>query len=101
MTVVYIIPALTVPPSPGTAGRSGNVSSRPKRPLRPRRGSKGDSVKGGGTPDTGSPCRERLAALEAGFSSFKTDIASIFADFTGRFTTSRPPIPMGHAQKAG
>ena len=37
------------------------------------------------------PSRLRIAALEAGFASFKTEIASMFATLTGRFTASHPP----------
>ena len=43
------------------------------------------------TPKTDSPGRLRIAALEAGFSSFKTEIVSMFATLTGRFTASHPP----------
>ena len=43
------------------------------------------------TPKPDSPSRLRIAALEAGFSSFKTEIASMFASLTGRFTVSHPP----------
>ena len=35
--------------------------------------------------------RLRIAALEAGFSSFKTEIASMFASLMGRFTACHPP----------
>ena len=72
------------------------------------KGSKGDSAKGGSksgkaaapsghcpdTPSTSkaeSPGRLRLAALESGFSSFWTEIASMFASLQGRFTASHPP----------
>ena len=64
-------------------------------------GTQGESVKRGNkagkvypavpsTPKTDSPGRLRLMALEAGFSSFKTEIASIFATLTGCFTASHP-----------
>ena len=43
------------------------------------------------SPKADYPGRLRLAALEAGFSSFKTEIASMFASLTGRFTASHPP----------
>ena len=72
------------------------------------KGSKGDSAKGGSksgkavapsghcpvTPSTSkaeSPGRSRLAALESGFSSFRTEIASMFASLQGRLTASHPP----------
>ena len=72
------------------------------------KGSKGDSAKGGSksgkaaapsghcpdTPSTSkaeSPGRLRLAALESGFSSFRAEIASMFASLQGRFTASHPP----------
>ena len=66
------------------------------------KGPKGESVKGGNkagkvcpgvpsSPKADSPGRLRLAALEAGFSSFKTEIVSMFASLTGRFTASHPP----------
>ena len=87
------------PPPPRTIGRNGNASSV-KSPLRPRiKGSKGDLVKGGGdktgkvspavppSPDTRSPGRSRLEALEAGLFSFKS--ASMLSDLTGRLTASR------------
>ena len=64
---------------------------------------KGESVKGGGNkdgkvypavplyPKIDFPGWLRIAALEAGFSLFKTEIASMFATLTGRFTASHPP----------
>ena len=72
------------------------------------KGSKGDSAKGGSksgkaaapsghcpvTPSTSkaeSPGKSRLAALESGFSSFRTEIASMFASLQGRLTASHPP----------
>ena len=67
------------------------------------KGPKGESVKGGGnkagkvypavpsSPKADSPGRLRIAALEAGFSSFKTEIASMFASLTGRLTAPHPP----------
>ena len=79
-------------------------------PLRPRRG-QGDSAKGGGnksgkatppsghcpdvpsTPKAESPGRLRLAALESGFSSFRAEMASMFASLQGRFAASHPPDP--------
>ena len=42
------------------------------------------------TPKAESPGRLRLAALESGFSSFKTEIASMFPSLTGR-RESHPP----------
>ena len=92
-------------PSHRTHGRNGSASSAQNGPLRPRRGPRGgDSAKGGGgnkpgkvcpdvpsTPKAESPGRLRLAALESGFSSFKTEIASMFASLTGRPTASHPP----------
>ena len=68
------------------------------------KGPKGDSAKGGNkygkvcpdvpsTPIAESPGRLRLAALESGFSSFRTEIASMFASLQGRFTASQPPDP--------
>ena len=45
------------------------------------------------TPKAESPGSLRLAALESGFSSFKTEIASIFVSLTGRLTASHPPDP--------
>ena len=74
-----------------------------KRSSSSTKGPKGDSAKGGGnksgkvcpdvpsTPKAESPGRLRLAALESGFSSFKTEIASMFASLTGRLTASHPP----------
>ena len=72
------------------------------------KGSKGDSAKGGSksgkaaapsghcpvTPSSSkaeSPGKSRLAALESGFSSFRTEIASMFASLQGRLTASHPP----------
>ena len=86
-------------------GRNGSASRHQKGPLRPRRGPKGIRLRGGGggdksgkvtapsghcpvvpsTPKAESPGRLRLAALESGFSSFKTEIASMFASLQGRF----------------
>ena len=46
------------------------------------------------TPSTSkaeSPGKSRLAALESGFSSFRTEIASMFASLQGRLTASHPP----------
>ena len=68
------------------------------------KGPKGDSAKGGNksgkvcpevpsTPKAESPGRLRLAALESGFLSFRTEIASMFASLQGRFTASQPPDP--------
>ena len=65
------------------------------------KGPKGDSAKGGNkpgkvspdvpsTPKAESPGRLRLAALE---SSFRTEMASMFASLTGRLTVSHPPDP--------
>ena len=73
-----------------------------KRSSSSTKGPKGDSAKGGNkpgkvcpdvpsTPKAESPGRLRLAALESGFSSFKTEIASMFASLTGRLTASHPP----------
>ena len=45
------------------------------------------------SPKADSPGRLRLAALESGFSSFKTEISSMFASLTGRLTASHPPDP--------
>ena len=76
------------------------------------KGPKGDSAKGGGgdksgkatapsghcpdvpsTPKAESPGRSRLAALESGFSSFRAEMASMFASLQGRLTASHPPGP--------
>ena len=75
------------------------------------KGPKGDSAKGGGdksgkatapsghcpdvpsTPKAESPGRSRLAALESGFSSFRAEMASMFASLQRRFTASHPPDP--------
>ena len=74
-----------------------------KRSSSSTKGPKEDSAKGGGnksgkvcpdvpsTPKAESPGRLRLAAFESGFSSFKTDIASMFASLTGRLMASHPP----------
>ena len=97
-------PALTVPPSLWTHGRNGSASRHQTGPLRPRRGPKGIRLRGGNksgkvypdvpsTPKAESPGRLRLAALESGFSSFRTEIASMFASLQGRFTASLPPDP--------
>ena len=89
-------------------GSDGNASRLLESPLRPRRGPKGIRPRGGSksgkaaapsghcpdTPSTSkaeSPGRLRLAALESGFSSFRTEIASMFASLQGRFTASHPP----------
>ena len=75
-----------------------------KRSSSSTKGPKGDSAKGGNksgkvcpdvpsTPKAESPGRLRLAALESGFSSFRTEIASMFASLQGRFTASQPPDP--------
>ena len=69
-----------------------------KRSSSSTKGPKGDSAKGGNksgkvcpeVPSTSkaeSPGRLRLATLESGFSSFKTEIASMFASLTA----SHPP----------
>ena len=90
-------------PSPWTHGINGSASSALKGPLRPRRGPRGIQLRGGGnksgkvcpevpsTPKAVSPGKLRLAALESGFSSFKTEITSMFASLTGRLTASHPP----------
>ena len=74
------------------------------------KGPKGDSAKGGSksgkatapsghcpdVPSTSkaeSPGRSRLAALETGFSSFRAEMASMFASLQGRLTASHPPGP--------
>ena len=74
------------------------------------KGPKGDSAKGGNksgkatapsghcpdvpsTPKAESPGRSRLAALESGFSSFRAEMASMFASLQGRLTASHPPDP--------
>ena len=74
------------------------------------KGPKGDSAKGGSksgkaaaltghcpdAPSTSkaeSPGRSRLAALESGFSSFRAEMASMFASLQGRLTASHPPGP--------
>ena len=44
-------------------------------------------------PKAESPGRLRLASLESGFSSFRTEMASMFASLTGRLTASHPPDP--------
>ena len=73
-----------------------------KRSSSTTKGPKGESAKVGNksgkvcpevpsTPKAVSPGRLRLAALESGFSSFKTEIASMFANLTGRLTVSHPP----------
>ena len=89
-------------------GSDGNASRLLGSPLRPRRGPKGIQPRGGSksgkaaapsghcpdTPSTSkaeSPGRLRLAALESGFSSFRAEIASMFASLQGRFTASHPP----------
>ena len=75
-----------------------------KRSSSSTKGPKGDSAKGGNksgkvcpdvpsTPKAESPGRLRLAALESGFSSFRTEIASMFASLQRRFTASQPPDP--------
>ena len=75
-----------------------------KRSSSSTKGPKGDSAKGGNksgkvcpevpsTPKAESPGRLRLAALESGFSSFRTEIVSMFASLQGRFTASQPPDP--------
>ena len=75
-----------------------------KRSSSSTKGPEGDSAKGGNksgkvcpevpsTPKAESPGRLRLAALESGFSSFRTEIASMFASLQGRFTASQPPDP--------
>ena len=69
-----------------------------KRSSSSTQGPKGDSAKGGNksgkvcpdvhsAPKAESPGSLRLAALESGFSSFKTEIASMFASLTA----SHPP----------
>ena len=40
-----------------------------------------------------TPGRSRLAALESGFSSFRAEMASMFASLQGRLTASHPPGP--------
>ena len=89
-------------------GSDGNASRLLESPLRPRRGPKGIRPRGGSksgkaaapsghcpvTPSTSkaeSPGKSRLAALESGFSSFRTEIASMFASLQGRLTASHPP----------
>ena len=74
------------------------------------KGPKGDSAKGGSksgkvtalpghcpdAPSTSkaeSPGRSRLAALESGFSSFRAEMASMFASLQGRLTAPHPPGP--------
>ena len=74
------------------------------------KGPKGDSAKGGNksgkatapsghfpdvpsTSKSESPGRSRLAALESGFSSFRAEMASMFASLQGRLTASHPPGP--------
>ena len=74
------------------------------------KGPKGDSAKGGSksgkvtalpghcpdAPSTSkaeSPGRSRLAALESGFSSFRAEMATMFASLQGRLTVSHPPGP--------
>ena len=109
-SAVESFPALTVPPSLWTHGRSGNASRLRVGPLRPRRGPKGIRPRGGSksgkaaalsghcpdAPSTSkaeSPGRSRLAALESGFSSFRAEMASMFASLQGRLTASHPPGP--------
>ena len=92
-----------------------------KRSSSSTKGPKGDSAKGGNksgkvtassghcpvvpsTPKAESPGRLRLAALESGFSSFKTEIASMFASLQGRFTAGpipQIPKPAGPVYKTG
>ena len=68
------------------------------------KGPKGDSAKGGSKPGkvgpdvpstskAESPDRSRLATLESGFSSFRAEMASMFASLQGRLTASHPPDP--------
>ena len=74
------------------------------------KGPKGDSAKGGSksgkvtalpghcpdAPSTSkaeSPGRSRLAALESGFSSFRAEMALMFASLQGRLTAPHPPGP--------
>ena len=52
------------------------------------------------TPKTDSPGRLRIAALEAGLSSFKTEIVSMFSNLTGRFTAFHP-LTLQYHWKAG
>ena len=102
-SAVKSFPALTVPPSLRTHGRNGNASRLRVGPLRPRRGPKGIRPRGGGqiwegngplgalprcsfNPKAESPGRSRLAALESGFSSFRAEMASMFASLQGRLT---------------
>ena len=78
------------------------LSQSIKKSSSTTKGPKGESAKGGNksgkvcpevpsTPKAVSPGRLRLAALEAGFSSFKTEIASMFANLTGHLMASHPP----------
>ena len=109
-SAVRSFPALTVPPSLRTHGRNGNASRLRVGALRPRRGPKGIRPRGGtnlgrqtapsghcpdvpSTPKAESPGRLRLASLESGFSSFRAEMASMFASLQGRFTASHPPDP--------
>ena len=100
-------------PLPGHLEEMGAPADRQKSSSSTK-GPKGDLVKGvnkagkvypavPSTPKTDSPSRLRTAALVVGFSSFKTEIASLFATLTGRLTASHPrtPILMGPVQKAG
>ena len=97
-------------PSLWTHGRSGNASRLHVGPLHPRRGPKGIQPRGGSKsgkvtalpghcPDAPStfkaesPGKSRLAALESGFSSFRAEMASMFASLQGRLTVSHPPGP--------
>ena len=75
-----------------------------KRSSSSTKGPKGDSAMGGNkpgkvcpdvpsTPKAVSPGRLRLTAWESDFSSFKAEIASMFASLTGRLTASHPPDP--------
>ena len=98
---MWTVPALTAPPLPGHVEEMGAPADRQKV-LFNHEGAQGEISKGGNkagkvypavpsTPKTDSPGRLRLANLEAGFSSFKTEIASMFATLTGRLTASHPP----------
>ena len=88
-----------MPPSHRKHGRNGSASSAQNGPLRPRRGPRGIQLRGGNksgkvcpdvpsTPKAESSGRLRLAALESGFLSFKTEIASMFVSLN--LTASHP-----------
>ena len=108
-SAVESFPALTVPPSLD-AWKKWERQQASRRSSLSTKGPKGDSAKGGSksgkvtalpghcpdAPSTSkaeSPGRSRLAALESGFSSFRAEMASMFASLQGRLTAPHPPGP--------